>query len=193
MGNTHSTDSILLDNKIQRDKLNHFKKSLDNLAQVNHSLAAEAVARSDVTAARKFLQIKYDNIASVRQVQAQLDSLSGIIKGIEGKREEMLLLEQLEQGNQLLSRLNKTIRLERVQDILNSKETQESYQQEISNLIYTPIPDLQLDNELDSLVDEEPTRQLKLPRVPEGEVGVDTNEHNEHNEHIKSPEQPLPA
>ncbi|TIA91242.1 hypothetical protein E3P99_01172 [Wallemia hederae] len=169
MGNSHSsTDGIILDNKIQRDKLIRYRNSLSHLANVNRALALDAVRNDDVINARKFLQIKNDNMASVAQVQGQLDNLQGLIKSIETKIEQQQVLSQLDKGNELLKRLNGEMSLDKVEGILNSKTEQEEYQREISSLISAP-GEIEIDQELERLVEAAPATAgpaLHLPQAP---------------------------
>lgn len=184
MGNSQSkTDAVILDNKIQRDKLAKYKNTLNNLANVNRSLALDAVRNGDVNNARKFIQIKNDNMATVAQVQGQLDNLSGLIRSIETKVEQQLLVTQLKKGNELLARLNSEMNMAKVENILESKEIQESYQREISELISAPDDDQneEISTELNRLVDGEriPASEIKFPSEPAGEV-VENTKQDEH-------------
>ncbi|TIC41312.1 hypothetical protein E3Q06_01588 [Wallemia mellicola] len=151
MGNKQSkVDEILLDNKLQRDKLNKYKSSLDRLIALNLDLAKNALKMNDVTQAKKFIQIKNQNIHKQEEIEKQLASLTGLISSIETQVAQQRLVEQLEKGNKLLTGLHKEMK----------------YQNEISNLIITHDPDL--DQELDGLKEE-----IRLPNEPKTELKED--------------------
>ncbi|TIB71170.1 hypothetical protein E3Q22_02901, partial [Wallemia mellicola] len=159
-------DEILLDNKLQRDKLNKYKSSLDRLIALNLDLAKNALKMNDVTQAKKFIQIKNQNIHKQEEIEKQLASLTGLISSIETQVAQQRLVEQLEKGNKLLTGLHKEMSISQVHNIVDNLSDQIEYQNEISNLIITHDPDL--DQELDGLKEE-----IRLPNEPKTELKED--------------------
>ncbi|OUM66868.1 hypothetical protein PIROE2DRAFT_5851 [Piromyces sp. E2] len=142
-----SQDKAILDLKIQRDKLNQYQKKIQAVLDREYEIAKINLKNGDKRKALlAFCLIEYALV-------------------------EKDVIDGLKAGNEILTKLNKEMSIEKVEDLMNETAEAVAYQNEISELLsgaLTVEDEEAIENELNQLVEEEINN--KLPDVPNTEL-----------------------
>ncbi|KAL2919959.1 Vacuolar protein sorting-associated protein 20 [Polyrhizophydium stewartii] len=166
-------DRAVLELKVQRDKLKQYEKKLQTVLDRELQVAREQLRLKNHHAARLALAKKKYQEQLLRQVGDQLLNLEQLTSSIEYAMVEQQVLEGLKAGNQVLQELNKEMRIEDVEKLMDDTADAIAYQNELAELIsgkMTEEDEAEIMAQLDELVEQENAEVIKvLPSVPKGD------------------------
>lgn len=142
-------DKAIFQLKQQRDKLQQYQKRLMIVSEKQHLLAKQAIKDNKMDKAKFYLKLKKQQQSTISNTYAQLDNLEGLIGTIEFKLIEKDVIYGLQQGNQVLAKLNSEISIDKVDKLLDDIQDETIKYNEISDILG------ELNNLQESEVDEE--------------------------------------
>jgi len=166
-----SQDKAILDLKIQRDKLNQYQKKIQAVLDREYEIAKINLKKGDKKKALLALKKKKYQEQLIEKIDTQLLNLEELTHSIEYALVEKDVIEGLKAGNDILTKLNKEMSIEKVEDLMNETAEAIEYQNEISELLsgaLTVEDEEAIENELAQIVNEELNQ--KLPDVPGTEL-----------------------
>ncbi|ODV95737.1 hypothetical protein PACTADRAFT_41862 [Pachysolen tannophilus NRRL Y-2460] len=187
MGNTSSVssprvtpqDKAILQMKLQRDKLIKTQTRLSVIMNKEKQIAIEALQQNNKQRALLALKKKKYQESSINRINDQLISLENLINSIEFKLIEKDFLYGLEQGNKILTQLNKEVSIEKVDKLMDTTQEGIRYQQEVDDMLSQRLnrsEEMEVDEELKELerqelglpeVKKEPKELSELSELPE--------------------------
>jgi len=166
-----SQDKAILDLKIQRDKLNQYEKKIQAVLDREYEIAKINLKKGDKKKALLALKKKKYQEQLIEKVEAQLSNIEELTRSIEYALVEKEVINGLKTGNEILTKLNKEMSIEEVEDLMNETAEAIAYQNEITELLsgaLTAEDEEDIQNELAQIVKEE--LNAKLPNVPETDI-----------------------
>ncbi|CCH44883.1 Vacuolar protein sorting-associated protein [Wickerhamomyces ciferrii] len=185
MGNTTSSpkitaqDKAILQVKLQKDKLLKYQKKSTLLIKNETNQIKACLSKGDKTSAKIILKrTKYqENL--LENVSNQILNLENMIQNIEFKLIEQDFLKGLQNGNEILKKLNNEMKLDQVEtlmdDVNENIQIQEEIDQVLSNSIVGKDYEDEIDEELAMLEKEEFMKQGKQSEQS-GQQSKDNNE-----------------
>ncbi|KAI8923864.1 Snf7-domain-containing protein [Entophlyctis helioformis] len=174
-GPTVSTkDKAVLELKVQRDKLKQYEKKLQSVLDRELQVAREQLRAKNHHAARLALAKKKYQEQLLSQVGDQLLNLEQLTTSIEYALVEQRVLEGLKQGASVLTELNKEMRIEDVERLMDDTADAIAYQNEVSDLLsgrFTEEDEADIMAQLDALVEQENAEAVgEMPAVPKNDI-----------------------
>ncbi|TGZ84275.1 hypothetical protein EX30DRAFT_288888, partial [Ascodesmis nigricans] len=182
MGQTNSRkitaqDRAILDLKLQRDKLQQYRRRLSHIQSLEHSLALKALRANDKPRALLALRRKKYQETLLAKTGAQLDVVEHLVSTIEFALVEKDVVEGLKAGNKVLGELRKEMSVELVEKILDESEEARRWQEEVGEMlkgVVTSEEEEEVEEELLALQREatgvkDSKEVQKLPDVPKTE------------------------
>jgi len=166
-----SQDKAILDLKVQRDKLNQYQKKIQAVLDREYEIAKISLKNGDKKKALLALKKKKYQEQLIEKVDTQLMNIEELTNSIEYALVEKDVINGLKAGNEILTKLNKEMSIEKVEDLMNETAEAVAYQNEISELLsgaLTVEDEEAIENELNRIVEEEMNN--KLPDVPNTEL-----------------------
>ncbi|KAI9479172.1 Snf7-domain-containing protein [Coemansia mojavensis] len=167
-------DKAILDMKVQRDRLKQYQKRVQVVLDRENALARELLKKGDKRRALLALRRRKYQEQMVLTTDTQLFNLQQLMDNVEFSLVQKDVLFGLEQGNKVLTQLNKEIRIEDVERLADDTAEAIAYQNEISELLQMNMSREDEDavlQELDELERQESDRlRLNLPKVPDHQL-----------------------
>ncbi|KXN70602.1 hypothetical protein CONCODRAFT_49547 [Conidiobolus coronatus NRRL 28638] len=190
-----SKDKVVLDLKIQRDKLKQYSKKIDLVIENETKIAKKLISEGKKDKALLALKKKKYQEKLLDDLGQQLFNLEEMTSTIEFTLVEQQVLEGLKKGNEVLNQLQKETPLDQVEKLMEDTLEAIEYQREIEEILSTslPIEDQEaLLEELEQLQEEENLEiNAQLPNVPINELpskeGIEDDESVEEAETERKP------
>lgn len=128
-------DKAIFQLKQQRDKLKQYQRRLNVIVQRQNDLAKEAINKNDLVKAKFYLRSKKQQESTIIKTYDQLDNLESLIGTIEFKLIEKDVLYGLQQGNQVLAKLNSEMSVDKIDKVLDDIEDERLKVDEVSNML----------------------------------------------------------
>ncbi|KAJ2899153.1 Vacuolar protein sorting-associated protein 20 [Coemansia aciculifera] len=171
-GKITAQDKAILDMKVQRDKLRMYQKRVQVVLDLEDALARELLLKGDKKRALLALRRRKYQEQMIRTTDDQLFNLQHLMETIEFSLVQKDVLFGLEQGNRVLTQLNKEMRIEDVERLADNTAEAIAYQNEISDVLssnMTAEDEEAVLIELEELERQEADRlRLDLPHAPQG-------------------------
>ncbi|CAH2354157.1 vacuolar-sorting protein Snf7p [[Candida] railenensis] len=170
-------DRAIFQLKQQRDKLKQYQTKLTSVIERQNQLAKQAITKKDPERAKFFLRSKRQQETTISRTYEQLDNLEKLIGTIEFKSIEKDVIYGLQQGNEVLKKLNSEMSMDKIDKVLDDLEDERVKVDEVSDMLgmgsLTNGDEQEVDEELERLELEvngkktanEPTK-VNLPDVP---------------------------
>lgn len=138
------------------------------------NLARESLKKGDKDRAKFYLRSKKHQETVITKTYEQLDNLENLIGTIEFKLIEKDVLYGLQQGNQVLSKLNNEMNIDKIDKILDDLEDERLKVDEVSDMLGTTNglsngEEMEVDEEFEKL-DREVNGIAELPDAPKQEI-----------------------
>eukprot|EP01080_Neovahlkampfia_damariscottae_P009753 gene9753-2080_t len=166
-------DEAVWDLKLQRDKLQKYKKKVESVMERETKIARELLQKKQKEQAKLALQKKKYQQTLLEKAQVQLDNVQQLCDSLEFTKIEHEVFEALKQGTESLEKLNNEMKIEDVEKIMEDSREAMEYRDEISKLLsetLTPEDDeaaLAELEELEKLMNEE----ISETTVPTKKIG----------------------
>ncbi|KAH6596945.1 hypothetical protein BASA61_003287 [Batrachochytrium salamandrivorans] len=165
-----SQDKAVLELKVQRDKLKQYEKKLQTVLDRELQVAKEQLRLKNHHAARLALAKKKYQQGLLDKIDSQLITLDQLTQSIEYALVEQQVLEGLQNGTKVLNDLNKEMRLEDVEKLMDDSADAVAYQNQIGEMlsgVFSDADEADVMAELDQLILLENEETLKsLPDAP---------------------------
>ncbi|KAJ2522173.1 Vacuolar protein sorting-associated protein 20, partial [Coemansia sp. RSA 1937] len=125
--------------KVQRDKLKQYQKRVQVVLDREDALARELLKKGDKRRALLALRRRKYQEQMIATTDSQLLNLQQLVETIEFSLVQKDVLFGLEQGNQVLTKLNQEMRIEDVERLADDTAEAIAYQNEISELLKTQM------------------------------------------------------
>ncbi|KAJ2725193.1 Vacuolar protein sorting-associated protein 20 [Coemansia sp. Benny D115] len=163
-------DKAILDMKVQRDKLKQYQQRVQVVLDREDALARTLLLKGDKQRALLALRRRKYQEQMIRTTSDQLFNLEHLMQTIEFSLVQKDVMFGLEQGNKVLTQLNKEMRLEDIERLAEDTAEAIAYQNEVSELLssnMTAEDEEAVLMELEELERQEADRlKLSLPRAP---------------------------
>ncbi|KAJ2820730.1 Vacuolar protein sorting-associated protein 20 [Coemansia erecta] len=164
-------DKAILDMKVQRDKLKQYQNRVQVVLDREDALARELLKKGDKKRALLALRRRKYQEQMITTTDSQLFNLQQLMETIEFSLVQKDVAFGLEQGNKVLTRLNREMRIEDVERLADDTAEAIAYQNEISELLKSNMSvedEEAVLKELDELEQQEADRlRLNMPQVPD--------------------------
>lgn len=165
-------DRAIFQLKQQRDKLKQYQRKLNVTIDRQKNLAREALNNKKPERAKFYLRAKKQQESIITKTYEQLDNLETLIGSIEFKLIEKDVLYGLQQGNQVLNKLNSEMSVDKIDKLLDDLEDEKLKVDEVSELLgtgsaLTNSEELEVDEEFEKLDEEINGAKVKLPDAPD--------------------------
>ncbi|GJN90256.1 hypothetical protein Rhopal_003257-T1 [Rhodotorula paludigena] len=125
--------------KLQRDKLKQYQKRIEVVLAREREIAAESLRAGNKQRALIALRQKKYQETLLSQTDSQLETLQKLVQSIEFSLVEKDVLYGLQQGNAVLTQLNKEMDLATVEKLMDDTREGIAYQEEVSALLSSRI------------------------------------------------------
>ena len=182
----NDTENAILQCKTCRDKIKQYIKRLENRQNICQEKAKELVRSKERDRAKIYLRQKKLHQEQIKTSEGQLEMIENQIKEIESANNLQECMACLKQGNEVLKKLQNTIKIEEWEKVKDDMSELKEKDQEISNYfkeygINEAEYDEQVNDELDKLINDiQGDVKIDLPNVP-----MDKIEEGEKIEQIK--------
>ncbi|RCK54675.1 Charged multivesicular body protein 6 [Candida viswanathii] len=181
-------DKAIFQLKKQRDKLKQYQKRINTLIDKQTALARKAIVNNHPERAKFYLRSKKQQESLINTTFDQLNNLEKLIGTIEFKLIEKDVVYGLQQGNEVLQKLNNEMKVEKIESIIDQLEDEKLKVDEVTELLgsvgqqLNRIEEGEVDDELKNLEEEihgkkEPAKPVmdadKLPDAPKTEIMPD--------------------
>lgn len=175
MGNQPSQPKITAQDKAiyqlkrQRDSLKQYQRKLNVVIDKQTQFARQAITDGKPDKAKMYLRLKKQQQSLVNSTYDQLGNLEGLIGTIEFKLIEKDVLYGLQQGNEVLKKLNSEMSVEKIDKVMDDLEDERIKVDEVSDMLgagLTNLEEQEVDEELQQLEDEVLGREPAMPDVP---------------------------
>lgn len=190
MGNQASQPKITAQDKAiyqlkrQRDSLKQYQRKIDVVKDRQTALAKQAVQEGKLDKAKAYLKAKKQQESITKSTYTQLENLESLIGTIEFKLIEKDVLYGLQQGNEVLKKLNAEMSVDKIDKVMDDLEEERIKVDEVSDILglgLTNLEEHEVEDELEQLerevlghktsaVEEKPKQQVTLPDVPTGDL-----------------------
>ncbi|CAK7897018.1 vacuolar protein sorting-associated protein 20 [[Candida] anglica] len=168
-------DRAIYQMKQQRDKLKQYQTRLSTVIDRQNNLAKEAILRKDLDRAKFYLRSKKQQETTISKTYEQLDNLEKLIGTIEFKVIEKDVMYGLQQGNEVLKKLNSEMSMDKLDKILDDLEDERVKVDDVSDMLgmgsLTNGDELEVEEELARLEEQvtgksKINQSLDLPDAP---------------------------
>ncbi|KAH3901677.1 related to Vacuolar protein sorting-associated protein 20 [Saccharomycodes ludwigii] len=172
-------DKAIFQLKLSRDNLNKFTRNTNNLIE-NERANLKSAIRQDISNGKDYKanvnirillkRIHYQEIL-LSKANDQLINLENMLSNIEFKLIEKDFIKGVDTGNKILTKLNKELNIDYVNDVMDTLEDQMSYEREVDQVLNSNILrigntgniaislDDEIDKELDQMLGEQKLSQ----------------------------------
>ena len=185
------TENAILQCKTCRDKIKKYIKRLEQRSNKCREKAKELVRSKERDRAKIYLRQNKLHQEQIKRSDGQLEMIENQIKQIENAKNLQECMVVLKQGNEVLSKLQNTIKIEEWEKIKDDMDELKEKDKEISDYlkeygINEAEYDEQVNNELDKLLNEigGGDNKIDLPNVPKEEITEDKNKEDKKVEKI---------
>lgn len=179
-GTVSDVDRAMLDLKNSRDRLQRFRKKLEQDETKLLQKAKEAKAAGRTKTAMGLLRLKKYKAQEVTNVENQLLTVLQMVGTIDSKQNEKQLLDALRTGKDSLAKMQKETTVDDVLELMDQIQEQNEVEKEVTEIL-SGVPSLSLEDEalveaeLESLmgvtnataVDPEELPQVPTEKLPE--------------------------
>jgi charged multivesicular body protein 6 len=176
-----SHDKAILDLKVQRDKLQQYKKRTAIAADRETQAARELLAKGDRDKALLALRRKKFHESLIAKADAQLEQLLQLTANVEFARVQKEILSGIEQGTKVLQEIHKEMGgLEHVEKLMGDTAEAVAYQRELSEMLGGRLSSMdsdeveeelaRLEQEVSPSTIKQPQKPQQLPSAPSGDV-----------------------
>ncbi|CCE79665.1 Piso0_001747 [Millerozyma farinosa CBS 7064] len=128
-------DRAIFQLKQQRDKLKIYQRKLSGIMERQNKLAMESIKNQELERARFYLRSKKQQQNTINKTYDSLENLEKLISTIEFKLIEKDVMYGLQQGNEVLKRLNKEMSVEKMDKLLDECEEEKIKVEDISDML----------------------------------------------------------
>ncbi|KAK0546702.1 Vacuolar protein sorting-associated protein 20 [Tilletia horrida] len=128
-------DRAILDLKLQRDKIRQYRKKLQAVADRDHALAKDALARGERQKALTALRRRKYQESLLAKTETQLSTLEELVSNIEFSQIQQSVMLGLQQGNDVLRSIHKELSIEKVDKLMEETAEAQAYQKEVEELL----------------------------------------------------------
>ncbi|KAJ2776117.1 Vacuolar protein sorting-associated protein 20 [Coemansia javaensis] len=164
-------DKAVLDMKVQRDKLKQYQRRAQAVLEREDQLARELLRRGDRRRALLALRRRKYQQQMMDTADQQLFNLQQLVETVEFSLVQRDVLAGLEQGNRVLTRLNREMRIEDVERLAAETADAIAYQEEVAEILssaMSPADEDAVAQELELLERQEADRlRLAMPYAPQ--------------------------
>ncbi|KAE8255723.1 hypothetical protein A4X13_0g2937 [Tilletia indica] len=128
-------DRAILDLKLQRDKIRQYRKKLQTVADRDHVLARDALARGERQKALNALRRRKYQESLLAKTETQLSTLEELVSNIEFSQIQQSVMLGLQQGNEVLRSIHKELSVEKVEQLMDETAEAQAYQREVEDLL----------------------------------------------------------
>ncbi|KAG6862413.1 hypothetical protein C0995_011853 [Termitomyces sp. Mi166 len=128
-------DRVILDLKLQRDKLRQYQKKIQVILDKEHTIAKAHLAAGQKDRAVIALRRRKYQQSLLLKTDSQLENLEQLVSTIEFSLVEVSVLHGLKQGNEVLKEIHKELNVESVEKLLEETHEAREYQREISEML----------------------------------------------------------
>lgn len=151
-------ESAIMDCKLTRDKIKSYIKYLTRNEKKRKEKAKEALQNKNKERAKMFLMQAKMYREQADSAQGQLNLIEDQIMQIETSKIQKEAITVLEQGNKILSELQKEVNVEKLEEIADDMNEYKQVQEEIGNFLKGRSID---QNEYEEAVDKELENMMK--------------------------------
>ena len=176
----NETESAILQCKTCRDKIKQFIKRLERRSNNCREKAKELIRSKEKDRAKIYLRQNKLHQEQIKRSDGQLEMIENQIKQIENAQNLQECMAVLKQGNEVLNKLQNTIKIEEWEKVKDDMDELKEKDKEISDYfkeygINEAELDDQVNNELDKLIKEMGggDNKIDLPNVPKEEIKED--------------------
>jgi charged multivesicular body protein 6 len=173
MGNSPSSpkvtaqDKAILQVKLQKDKLVKYQRKSTVLIRSEYNRVKVLLREGDKESAKMLLKkVKYQE-KLIEDVNNQMFNLENMLQNIEFKLIEKEFLKGLQNGNTILKKLNKEMKVDDVEQLLEEVHESIAYQQEIEETLANATIGMDLEDEID-----EELKQMEMDAIKGGEIDM---------------------
>ena len=172
----NDTENAILQCKTCRDKIKQYIKRLENRQNICQEKAKELVRSKERDRAKFYLRQKKLHQEQIKTSEGQLEMIENQIKEIESANNLQDCMACLKQGNEVLKKLQNTIKIEEWEKVKDDMNELKEKDQEISNYfkeygINEAEYDEQVNDELDKLINDiQGDVKIDLPNVPKDKI-----------------------
>ena len=172
----NDTENAILQCKTCRDKIKQYIKRLENRQNICQEKAKELVRSKERDRAKIYLRQKKLHQEQIKTSEGQLEMIENQIKEIESANNLQECMACLKQGNEVLKKLQNTIKIEEWEKVKDDMSELKEKDQEISNYfkeygINEAEYDEQVNDELDKLINDiQGDAKIDLPNVPKDKI-----------------------
>eukprot|EP00051_Salpingoeca_urceolata_P012378 m.153387 g.153387 ORF g.153387 m.153387 type:complete len:212 (+) comp17471_c1_seq2:2127-2762(+) len=165
-------DKAILKLKVQRDKLQQYKRKIQAVLDKEDQLARQAVREGKKDKALVLLKKKRYQTNLLVKTEGQLENLEQVTQSIEFQQMEKSVVEGLEAGNLALKELQQELSIEKVEQLMDETREGIEYANEVSEILagkLTPEDDTAIEAEFAAITgigQEEDADDIQLPDVP---------------------------
>ena len=175
----NETENAILKCKTCRDKIKQFIKRLEKRSNNCREKAKELICSKERDRAKIYLRQNKLHQEQIKRCDGQLEMIENQIKQIENVQNLQECMAVLKQGNEVLNKLQNTIKIEEWEKVKDDMDELKEKDKEISDYlkeygINEAEYDEQVNNELNKLINEMGgDNKIDLPNTPKEEI----NEH----------------
>lgn len=161
-----SQDRAIFQLKQQRDKLKQYQRRLGHTIERQTQLAKEAIRNEQPQKAKYYLRSKKQQELTILKTYDQLDNLEQLIGTIEFKLIEKDVLYGLQQGNEVLTKLNLEMSVDKIDKLLDDLEEERVKVDEVLDLLgLSNGEEIEVEEEFETLR-REALGKVALPDAP---------------------------
>ncbi|XKL63893.1 hypothetical protein PGB90_006257 [Kerria lacca] len=168
-------DKTILELKIQRDNLKKYQLRIEAILENDRNLAKRLLTEGKKDRAKLLLRKKRFQEQLLEQTDGQLENLEKLTQDLEFAQIEIKVVEGLKIGNIALKKINDTLNIQNIEQILEETREGVEKQNEINDLISGVLNDNDeqaIELELSQLIDQN-SEILELPEIPNEEPATD--------------------
>jgi charged multivesicular body protein 6 len=173
MGNSPSSpkvtaqDRAILQVKLQKDKLVKYQRKSTVLIRSEYNRVKVLLREGNKESAKLLLKkVKYQE-KLIEDVNNQMFNLENMLQNIEFKLIEKEFLKGLQNGNTILTKLNKEMNVDDVEQLLDEVRESIAYQQEIEETLANATIGMDLEDEID-----EELKQMEKDAIKRDEIDM---------------------
>ena len=174
----NQTETAILECKQCRDKIKQYIKRLSQRESKCHEKAKNLLRSKERDRAKIYVRQSKLHKEQIKVSEGQLEMIEKQISQIESAQNLQECMSVLKQGNEVLQKLQSTIKLDEWEKIKDDMDELKEKDQEISNYlkeygVNEAEYNEEVDNEIDKLMKEIEGNKIDLPNVPKEEIKED--------------------
>mmetsp|Transcript_32519 Transcript_32519/g.52683 ORF Transcript_32519/g.52683 Transcript_32519/m.52683 type:complete len:212 (+) Transcript_32519:123-758(+) len=170
-------DRAILDLKVQRDKLRQYRNRLSDVVAGEEAVARQLLQEKKKDRALLALRRKKYQEQLLIKTEGMIENVENLVSSIEFASVEKQVLDNLREGNALLSQISKEMGgLEGVERLLDETAEAQQEQNEISDMLsgkLTKEDNEDVELQLQAIEDE--VLKENLPSAPQSKIAVDAS------------------